>query len=157
MQLINCLVALGGDERNTVPKRAITVAEAAVLQRIHGHDAIKDIEPASAGDVTDVQQRLETEYAELGGFKVDKTPGSITVTNRGELARLRHKYGNAKDEDGKPLIEALYPGAAAQVFVNLEDIGFPESCFKAISRATAAAPAKGKRKVEEPEGEDILG
>ena len=157
MQLINCLVALGGDLRNTVPKRGITVAEAAVLQRIHGHDSVVDIEPSGAEDVQAVSGRLAEEYKELGGFKVDKTPGSITVTNRGELTRLRHKYGKAKDEDGKPLIETLYPGAAAQVFVNLDDIGFPENCFKATSRAVAAAPAKGKRKVEEPEGEDILG
>jgi hypothetical protein len=45
MQLVNCLIALGGDPRNTVPKYAITVAEAHILRAIHGHEALLDVSP----------------------------------------------------------------------------------------------------------------
>lgn len=151
MQLINCLVALGDDRRNTVPKLAITVAEAAVLRAIHGNDSIHDIEPSSAKDVEAATNRLENEYSERGGIRFDpKTPGVVQVSNRGELARLKLKYGRARDEDGNAIVEIIYPGAAAQVFINLDDIGFPESCFKPTVRAAPVAAAPQKRSKGKP-------
>ena len=44
MRLYNCLLALAGDTGNTVPKANITAAEIALLQAIHGSDAVTDID-----------------------------------------------------------------------------------------------------------------
>lgn len=43
MQVCECLVLIGGDQRNSVHKSAVTPAELVILQRIHGLDAVRDI------------------------------------------------------------------------------------------------------------------
>lgn len=43
MQICECLVLIGGDQRNSVGKQDVTPAEIVVLQRIHGIDAVRDI------------------------------------------------------------------------------------------------------------------
>ena|SRR3569623_1247944 len=108
MQTANIMVALGGDRTNTVPREKVTVAEIAVLGHIHGRDAIFDVEP-------------------LGEEEVD---------NREELARIKHTYGGARDNDGRSMVEQVYPGAAARLFERLKDLGLDESQFKALKRAT---------------------
>ena len=107
MQIANCLVSIGGDHGNTVPLYGVTAAEVAVLLRIHGNEAVMDIEPI----------------------------GEIERTNREELARLRAMY-RAKDEDGIPFIEGIYPGAAARVFQTFADLELAPEHYKARTRAT---------------------
>lgn len=68
MQLANCLLSIGGDDGNTVPKFGVTAAEIPVLQRLHGEAAVKDIEPA----------------------------GEVQRTHREELARLHERYGKVE-------------------------------------------------------------
>jgi hypothetical protein len=127
MDIVNCEIALGGDKRNTVPKKNVTAAEVAVLRRVHGEDAVFNIEPV----------------------------GQMNMSNRGELIRLRETY-RGMDEDNTPLIESVYPGAAARVFETLEELDLPEDLFKPLARATApVAPAKkGKGKKAAPVAED---
>jgi len=141
MQIANIILALGGDVGNTIPKYSVTVAEIALLQAIHGEDAVTDVEPV----------------------------GEISVTNRAERERLREIYGRATDGNGNKVIELVYPGAAARVFERLDELALVPEQFKTVARvqlpvdgptAPASKPAKGKRgktaaPVEpEPTGDD---
>ena len=80
MQIINALLRLGGDQRNTVPKPRITVAEAHILRAIHGEDAICDVEP------------LDEE---------------MDITPRREVERLSEVYVG-RDGDGRPIIVSAF-------------------------------------------------
>jgi hypothetical protein len=115
MQRANCLVSLGGDHGNTVPKWLVTAAEIAVLREIHGDEAVNDIEP------------------------VDE----IKRSNREERGRLLAIYGGAKYPDQKPIVESMFPGVAARVFETLDELELDESFYKATGRLKAkpAAPA----------------
>lgn len=114
MQVVNALVAIGGDAGNQVQKFKITVAEVAVLNAIHGDGAVTDIEPA----------------------------GEITRSHREERSRLIGIYGRMQDGRDVSPVSALFPGAAARVFEHLDELDLPEEMFKAKSRVTANdAPA----------------
>jgi hypothetical protein len=118
LQTANIMVAIGGDRGNTVPKYGVSATEIAVLQAIHGPDAIFDVEPAD--DIED--------------------------GNRDELAvELKEVYTGARM---RSLVEALYPGAAARVFENLDELDVTDEQYKAETRkksrksAEKAAPAR---------------
>lgn len=87
----HCLIALGGDSDNTVPRADFTVAELAVLQEIHGHDAVFDIVP---GPSVDKAQRAEREH----------------------LRELFGRVGVIPSEKNSGLLNSMFPGAAARVF-----------------------------------------
>jgi hypothetical protein len=145
MQTANVMVALGGDISNTVPKASVTAAEIAVLQAIHGDDAVFDIEPV----------------------------GSVKRVNREERERLRVIYGNAKNREGQAIIDVLYPGAAARVFESLNELQISPDQFKVSARvaledeevedeeadakpAKKSAKGKGKAKAKvDDEGDDL--
>lgn len=114
MQIANCLVAVGGDQGNTVPKYGITATEIAVLRAIHGEDAVKDVEPV----------------------------GEIQRSNREEISIVKTRYANAKDSENNSIVEQLFPGVAARAFETLAELDLPEDFMKATSRAsvTQAAP-----------------
>lgn len=46
MQIINALVAIGGDRNNMLWKEGISPPEILLLQSLHGADAVSSIEPA---------------------------------------------------------------------------------------------------------------
>jgi hypothetical protein len=121
MQRANCLVSIGGDHGNTVPKWLCTAAEIAVLREIHGDDAVNEIEP------------------------VDE----IKRSNREERGRLLAIYGAAKYPDQKPIVESMFPGVAARVFETIGELELDESFFKATGRLKAR-PAAEPVAVEEP-------
>lgn len=131
MQTVNALVALNGDRNNTVPKYNLTVPEVAVLGAIHGEDAVFDIVPVD----------------------------DIEVSNRDEITRLRNAYV-ARDDDGTPIIDHVYPGRAPVLHTDMEDLGLDETLFKAetrVSPKSKKAPAKRKTsaaKKEEPKVEE---
>lgn len=128
MQRANCLVSLGGDHGNTVPKWLCTAAEIAVLREIHGDDAVNDIEP------------------------IDE----IKRSNREERGRLLAIYGGAKYPDQKPIVESMFPGVAARVFETLGELELDESFFKATGRLKArpaAAPVVDEAYEEKLRGE----
>lgn len=100
------LVALGGDLGMTVPKRFVTAAEIAVLQTIHGNDAILEIDP----------------QPEAKWFK---------RTMRVERARLDKDYSSdAKRKEKLCPVEAIYPGAAARLFQRLDELLLSSAQFK---------------------------
>lgn len=121
MKLANIMLAIGGGRDNTIPKYGVTAGEIAVLRAIHGEDAVFDVEPTD-----------EDAMNENGGLR----------TNRQELVRLKAMYGKASDGNGAPLVEGLYPGAAARVFEAFDELEMPEDFFKAIGRVKAAAPVR---------------
>lgn len=97
------LVALNGDLGMTVPKRNVTAAEIAVLQTIHGNDAILNIEPV----------------------------GTVQRSMRVERARLDHDYSNdAKRKEKRCPVAAIYPGAAARLFQRIDELHLVSSQFK---------------------------
>lgn len=113
MQTANCLVKLGGDPGNTVPMFGLTAAEIAVLQVIHGNDAVVDIKPT----------------------------GTVETTHRAERQRLIEKYGRQQDGDWRaPAVDRLFPGAAARVFETFDELGIDEEFFAASGRVSSAAP-----------------
>jgi hypothetical protein len=127
MKTANIMLAIGGGRDNTVPKENVTAAEIAVLRAIHGEDAVFDVEPTS-------QDALDA--------------NGQPVKNRQELARLKRIYGGAKDGNGTPHVENLFPGVAARVYEGFDELDLPEDFFKATGRLRAATPAKPKSKAE---------
>lgn len=117
MDTANCLVALGGNRGNTVPK-FVTAPEIPVLRAIHGEDAVFDIAPV----------------------------GSVNVSAAAELRRLRENY-QAANEDRVPIITTVYAGSAPMLPMTLADLDLPDEFFaveRRVSRAPtprAAAPA----------------
>ena len=101
MEVANVMVALGGDMFNTVQKTRVTAAEIAVLQMLHGKDAIHDVQPL----------------------------GRIEREQRVELARVKHIYGAARNGKGDSVVESLYPGGAARVFERLNELDLDDSQF----------------------------
>lgn len=142
MQTANIMLALGGDKGNCVPKYGVTAAEIAVLRAIHGDDAVFDVEPTG-----------EDALAEDGERK---------RTNREELTRLQHQYASGRlfGTDVRA-VGALFPGAAARVFEDIDELSLSEEAFKAESRATSkskpAKAGKGKKgaKTEELEEDGV--
>lgn len=121
MKLANIMLAIGGGRDNTISKYGVTAGEIAVLRAIHGEDAVFDVEP------TDDDAKNEN-----GGVR----------TNRQELIRLKAMYGKATDGNGVPLVEGLYPGAAARVFEEFDELELPEDYFKATGRVKSTAPVR---------------
>jgi hypothetical protein len=150
MQTANIMLALGGDKGNCVPKYGVTAAEIAVLRAIHGDDAVFDVEPTG-----------EDALAEDGEDALAED-GERKRTNREELARLQHQYASGRlfGTDVRA-VGALFPGAAARVFEDIDELSLSEEAFKAESRATAkskpAKAGKGKKgaKTEEPEEDGV--
>lgn len=50
MQLINAMVALGGDRNNVHYKQELTPIEIVLLQQLHGNDSVGSIEPIGEVD-----------------------------------------------------------------------------------------------------------
>lgn len=107
MQTINCLVALGGDKGNLVPKYAITVSEMQVLRLIHGSDACTEIEPA--GEI-DVEDGVEIERL----LRVFQRPAGVISP-----------------------VKTMYPGGRAQVHRHLEHVpDLDQTWLKATARVS---------------------
>lgn len=76
MQHFNAKVRLGGSPMNEVLKADISAAEVQVLQALHGHDAVVDLEwvgdkDLSAGEVDEV---IATRY---GNSKIGEPPQPV--------------------------------------------------------------------------------
>jgi hypothetical protein len=135
MKLANIMVAIGGTRDTTFPKYGVTAGEIAVLRQIHGEDSVFDVEPTDEDALNE---------------------DGLRRTNRQELNRLKMLYGRAKDGGGTPLVEQLYPGAAARVFEGFDELELPDEFFKSSGRVAVAAPVepkvakKAKPKAAEP-------
>jgi len=119
MQTANILLAIAGERGNTVPKYDVTPSEVAVLRLLHGDDAVTDIE----------------------------ITGEKKTTHKIERERLNEMFAR-KNEEGHfiaPAVSRLFPGAAASLFDNFEDLDIPEDFYKAKSRMTPSAAPKPKK------------
>lgn len=114
-EVADCHIALGGDIMNTVPKSGVTAAEIAVLQAIHGSDAVHEV----------------------------KITGTIERSQRVERERLKTTYGNARDNAGVAHVERLYPGAAARVFEDFDELGLDDAQYavERVNRGSAQRQA----------------
>ena len=121
MQTANIMLALGGNQGMTVQKYGVTAAEIAVLREIHGEASVFDVEP-----LDDVDRSM-----------------------RDERQRLLEIYGKPPGSREMSAVEVLFPGAAARVFENLDELELDPSFFKATQRAKAKP--KKAAKVEEPD------
>jgi hypothetical protein len=125
MQQANIMLALGGNLGQTIQKFGVTPAEVAVLREIHGNAAVFDIQP------------LDEE---------------VERTSREERSRLLEVYGKPPGSHELSAVEFLFPGAAARVYENFDELELDESFYKATGRAKPKV-TKAKAKVEEPEPE----
>lgn len=107
MDILNVMLAIGGDAGNTVPKFGVTPSEVAVLRMLHGDDAVTDIQIV----------------------------GSVERNDREERARLSERYGTHKEGRVRAeAVEALFPGAAARVFHKIEELDIPNEFYAATGR-----------------------
>jgi len=112
MQTVNCLLALGGDRGNLVPKYGISVSELQVLRLIHGSDACSEIEPVGEIEVSD-------------GVEVERL---LTV-----FMRPAHVMSP---------VRTLYPGGRAQVHRQLDQVeDLDPTWLKATARVSTRASA----------------
>jgi hypothetical protein len=109
MQLLDGLLALGGDPRNTVPLMRITAAEAHLLRAIHGPESVFDVLP------------------------IEEVDG---ISPRAEIERLTEKYV-AKNEDGQPIAGVVFAGGPMSVPRTVVDLDLPDTAFRVTSRITA--------------------
>ena len=130
MQYANVMVALGGDTRNTVPKYTVSAAEIGVLQAIHGTDAVFDVEYVGKDLALDTAGKPKS--------------------NRQIREDLRLIYGGARDGNGNSIFEQLFPGVAARVFENLNELGIPDTFFKATAHAEVPEPEPEEEPEEAP-------
>lgn len=126
-EVADCLVALGGDAGNTVPKRRVTAGEIAVLQVIHGNDAILEVKPL----------------------------GKIERSQRTERERLKAVYGGATDGQGNSLVEKLYPGAAARVFERLNELALVDEQFAAERKGLGGSERQAAAMAAREKGVDL--
>lgn len=129
MQYANILLSLAGDNGNQVSKDMVTPAEVAVLRVIHGDDAVTDIDIVDEAPIS----------------KDDRNR-----TSRAERQRLLEIYARPQPDGSKraPAIDLLFPGVAARVYEDFDELELDDSLFKAerVSRKTP-------RKVEQREAE----
>jgi hypothetical protein len=112
MQTANVLLALGGKRGETVPKYSVTPAEIAVLQYLHGADAVYDID-------------IQTDTVER--------------TNRQEIERLRQFYSRRDGENVvSPAVNTLFPGVGASVPKTFAEMELPEELFIVTERRVTA-------------------
>lgn len=128
MQIADITLALGGDSGNTIHKYGVTPGEVALLEVIHG-----------GGSVTDIT-----------------ITGAVKTSNREELQRLKAVYGGAKDGDGKPIVEHLYPGIGARVFVDFDELELPEQQFKVAPRAKPVAAVPDVKDIDDMSKAELL-
>lgn len=122
MQLANVQVALSGHKGNTVRKYDVTPAEVVTLQRLHGVDAVFDIEP------------LKKE---------------VERTKREERNRLAQTYGwQEGDRFVSPVVTELYPGNANNIEENFDELDIVAEAFRATGRMTTIRPIEERNALQ---------
>lgn len=131
MDYVNCQVAIGGDQGNTVPKFFVPVSEIPVLMAIHGPDSLTEFE------------------------QIDAPEDQDDLSNTEELERLHSIYGSVKDGSGDSVLRKVYPGVGAKVATSIDALDLPEGAFKVLERAKPKAAVKKSNKAAKPaEGDD---
>lgn len=113
-----CSVRIGGSTQHVTANKLVTIAEIAVLRKLHGNDAIADIRPAKGAD-----------GAPLLGANEDGRPRSDAE----ERARLAHIYDiKLPGDESSPLITELF-GPYGSLPRSLREIGVdPNEAARAL-------------------------
>lgn len=107
MQVCDCLVRLGGETNSvTTPKFNITVAEAIVLNQIHG-------------------KGMEIHISRINNVRTIEQPA---VREKARLAKLYHV--GPQDPDKPGVVDRLFPGMTPEFPANFRDV-FPVELFGA--------------------------
>jgi hypothetical protein len=108
MQLASILLNLAGDAGNQVPKYNVTPSEVAVLRILHGDDAVNDIEII----------------------------GDEKRSSKAERERLLQVYAQPQPDGSRrsPAIDMLFPGVAARLYENFDEMELEETHFKTADR-----------------------
>jgi hypothetical protein len=112
LKVYNCIVRIGGDIGNTVPKHRITAAEVLVLKRLHGEDSVLDIEEAGKASAVLTKQKLysdlmvkfkkpEVQKEVIALFGVAENPNIPDA-----LPRFSPKFASVEDMDAAD-VEAM--------------------------------------------------
>lgn len=95
MQICSCKVRLAGSLNMQIPKARVSVAEIAVLQAVHGQDAVTDIKP--------LRMTKESHAAEVDRLKLFYGPEIIKHLFPGLSPRLPVKLADVGlSSDGAP-------------------------------------------------------
>jgi hypothetical protein len=105
VQTLDCLVALNGDRDFTIQKTGITVAEAKVLQHLHGDDAVFEILPG----------------------------GKVRMSRKEAREMLMEAYP-AKKFGEAPIALKLYP-SPSDVPLTFDDLDANPALFRVLERA----------------------
>ena len=124
MQTATIMLALGGDQGNTIIKFGVTPAEVAVLREIHGEAAVFDVSP----DEEEIER-----------------------SSREERARLAMDYGKPPGSREMSAVDVLFPGIGARMFETFDELELDESFYKATGREKPKPKAKKARAEVEPE------
>lgn len=102
METYSCFVNLGGDPGQQVPKDNVTAGEIAVLQAVHGPDAVTEI----------------------------RSTGKVERSNKQERERLNYFYSASATRDGNAnALATLFPGIGARLPTNVKELELPEDYF----------------------------
>lgn len=130
-----CSVALADSPQHIVTNKLVTIAEIAVLKRVHGESAVRDIRPPA-----------------------DKAMRDTDRTDPEERERLRMIYDTATP-DAEPIVDRLF-GPMAPLPTSLRNIGIdPQAAAEEMRRqaeamAAAAATLAGEDDAPAVEDED---
>lgn len=119
MQYASCHVKLAGDIGNVAVKAPVTPAEIVMLQAIHGPDAVSNVVLLNGG-------------------------GNDKASHAEEFARLKTLY-TAQNDDGKSLLESVFPGHSPRLPTTFSEIGI---AVGANEGKTVKPKGKGKTAVE---------
>lgn len=97
MQKVSCFLRLGGDMQNTVPKKCISVAEVAILQHLHGNDAVTDIRRIS-------NKNGESHAAEIERLRRTYTDKAFAEVFPGRVTSLPVYLKDIGIEDDSPFL-----------------------------------------------------
>lgn len=128
-----CSVALADNPQHVVTNKAVTIAEIAVLRRIHGDAAVRDIRPPA-----------------------DKALRDVDRTEPEERERLRALYDAPAPGDNEPIVDRLF-GPMAALPTSLRQIGIdPAAAADEMKRQAEmlAQAAAQLSEEDEPEAAD---
>lgn len=123
-----CSVALGDNTQHVVTNKLVTIAEIAVLRRIHGDSAVKDIRPPA-----------------------DKARRDVARTEPEERERLRVLYDAPAPGDNEPIVDRLF-GPMAALPTSLRQIGIdPAAAAEEMKRQAEALAQAASQLADEDE------
>lgn len=122
-----CSVALADSPQHVVSNKLVSIAEIAVLRRIHGDSAVRDIRPPAEKDLREVER-----------------------TDVEERERLRVLYDAPAPGDNEPIVDRLF-GPMAALPTSLRHIGIDPAAAAEEMRRQAGVLAAAAAQLSDEE------